>query len=204
MHINIKIKKNLCEFFLILVAFCVFFFPSAAGIETLTYCDSQKISTEGGNHTLPLFDPNLGDLIGVKMTANLDVLQNFSLENDLQEAQTMSAESNVGLIIAAPDSSSISVNASSSINENLDPFDGQMDFSGASGRTIEEKRTTGSAEMDFENLAGFVASVQNETISLPVSISIGSSSTGNCVFGMTTLTQSELCVVYSYEPKAVA
>lgn len=206
MSININFKKKLCEFFLVLIAFCLLFLPSAAGIETLTYCDSQEISSEGwkGNHTLPLFDPNLGDLVVVKMTANLDALQNFSLENQLQEAQNLSAESDIGLFITAPNSSPISANASISISENLDAFDGQMDFSGPSGRTIEGKRATGSAEMQFENLDGFIASVQNETIDLPFSVSIGSSSAGNCVFGMTTLAKSELCVTYSYEPKAVA
>jgi hypothetical protein len=44
--------------------------------------------------------------------------------------QTIDAESEAVLRIRLPDESSISVNASSSVNEKLAAYDGKMDFQG--------------------------------------------------------------------------
>jgi hypothetical protein len=105
---------------------------SAGEVETATYCDTLSISGHSleDNHILPLFDPGPDSLIRVDLTLDLEVQQNFSLENQVPKDQTIDAESEAVLRIRLPDESSISVNASSSVNEKLAAYDGKMDFQG--------------------------------------------------------------------------
>lgn len=175
---------------------------SAGGVETIEYCDTLTISDlgSGDNHTIPLFDPGLGNLVRVDLTADLEILQNFSIENEGNVSQTVDAESEGNLLIALPDETSISANASSSISEKLTAYDGETDFGGSSGKTIEGEKSRGSAEREYQELSDFVASFQNETVSLPVEISTGSSTSGNIVFSMSTVAESKVCVTYTYEP----
>jgi hypothetical protein len=56
---------------------------SAGEVETATHCDTLTISGHSleDNHILPLFDPGPDSLIRVDLTLDLEVQQNFSLEN---------------------------------------------------------------------------------------------------------------------------
>jgi hypothetical protein len=199
-HMN----KDISNLTLALITISLFLSSSAVAEETAKYCDTLNNSgpSLNYNHTLLLFDPGLGNLVRVDLTADLRVLQNYSLENEVQVGQNVSAESEVMLLITKPDSSSISVNASGSVSEVLAAYDGKTDFGGPSGRTIEGVTSNGSAEKQYLELSDFAASFQNETISLPAAISIRSSTTGSVVFGLSTIAESKVCVIYTYEPKA--
>jgi len=196
---------NLFNFILIIAAFAMLISPSAAEVKTLTYCDTLPVKSTGwaDNHTLPLFDPTLGDLVGVDLVIRLDVLQDFRFENKGTLGQTVAVESDVDLLITTPNSSSISVTASSSISENLAGFDGVVDYSGASGRSLEGVTSNSSKTLEYPYLSDFIASAPGENVSLPASTSVRSSSLapGNCIFEMATFTGSKLCVTYTYEPE---
>jgi hypothetical protein len=137
----------------------------------------------------------------VDLTLDLEVQQNFSFENEEPKDQTIDAESGAVVQIALPDKSSISANASSSVSEKLAAYDGEMDFSGQSGRTIKGVESKGSAGKQYPEPSDFVASFQNETISLPAAISFSSNAPGSIVFSKSTDAESKICVTYTYEPR---
>ena len=195
-------NKNMDNLLLVLIAFSSFLSLSAGEVETATYCDTLTFGSPNwnDNHTLPLFDPSLGNLVGVDMAVDLSVFQNFSLENEVQEGQLVGADSEAGFLITMPNSSTISVNASSSVSEELAAYDGDTDFSGPSGRKIEGVESKGSAEERYLELSDFIASFQNETVSLPAAVSIRSGTSANSVFSLSTIAESKVCVTYTYEP----
>lgn len=186
-----------------IVVFGSFLSASAVGIETETHCDTLTFngSSMQGNYSLPLFDPDQGNLVGVSVATDLGVEQNFSLENNQPESQELSIESESKLTISMPDSSSISVNASISESLELAAYDGEIDFAGLSGKTIAGVKSTGSAQKEYSDPSDFISSFQNQTVSLPATISVRSETSGNIAFSMSTIVQSKICVTYTYEPK---
>lgn len=208
-----KISRNLSrramiryrsEVVLATIVFSSLLSLSVGGVETATHCDtlSFNASSPEGNLTLTLFDPSLGELVGVDLAVNLNVVQSFMLENEEPEESNVSVDSEYHLSITMPDTSSLSVNASGSISEELAGYDGEMDFRGQSGKTIEGMESKGSDKMKYTKLSDFVASSQNETVSLPATISTKSSVSGSASISRSTKAESELCVIYTYEPKA--
>ncbi len=196
-------RRNKSKQMLAVAILITLFSISAGGIETIEHCDTMTVSGHslGDNHTIPLFDPALGNLFQVDMTLDLEVEQNYSLENTEPAGQTADARSESILQVTLPDESTVSVNASSSVSEELAPYDGQTDFEGSSGKTIEGVESRGSKDMQKLRISDFVASVQNETISLPGRISIRSETSGNIAFSLSTVAESNICVTYTYEPK---
>lgn len=199
---NKNTNRNMPNLLLTVIAYCSFLSLLAGGVETATYCDALTFSGSSleDNHTLPFFDPGLGNLVGVNLATDLGVLQNFSIENEQPDGKTIGAESEAMLEITIPDGSSIVVNTSSSISEELAAYDGETDFEGPSGKAIEGVESKGSAEREYLELSDFVASFQNETVSLPVAVSIASASRGNIVLSLSTVAKSTICVTYTYEP----
>jgi hypothetical protein len=195
-------NRNIPNLLLAVIAFGSLLSLSAGGVETMEYCDTLTISDLGSeyNHTLPLFDPGLGNLVRVDLIADLEILQNFSLENEGNVSRTANVESESVLLITLPDETLISANASSSISEKLAAYDGETDFGGSSGKMIEGVESRGSAEEQYLKPSDFVASFQNETVSLPAEISTSSSTSGNIVFSLSTVAESKVCVTYTYEP----
>ena len=123
------------------------------------------------------------------------------LENEELESQNVDAISESTLLMATPATGSVSVNASSTQRSaKLDAYDGETDFSGPSGRTIEGVACKSSAEDQHLSPSEFVASFQNETLSLPASLSIRSETFGNIVFSFSTIAESKMRVTYRYEP----
>lgn len=175
---------------------------SVEGTETAEYCDTLSLnsSTQEGNYTLPLFDPSLGNLVDVDLAVDLEVKQDFSMENERSNSQTIDAESEAVLNVTLPDSSSISVNASSSVSEKLEAYDGTADFEGPSGKTIKGVASRGSFEQKYAEPSDFVAATQNETISLPAVLEVSSSARGNIALNIATVAESKICVIYTYEP----
>lgn len=174
---------------------------SAGEVETATYCDTLAFNNTGllENHTIPLFDPGLGNLVGVDLAVDLGVVQTYRLENEEKEVHQVGAESESILLITMPDGSSISANASSTVSEELAAYDGNTDYEGASGKMVDVS-SKGTAKKQYQELSDFVASFQNETISLPADISFTSSTSGSLVFRLSTIAESKICVTYTYEP----
>jgi hypothetical protein len=195
--------KKRCKLLLAVSALGSFLSLSAGGVETATYCDTLTISGHGleDNNPLPLFDPGLGSLVRVDLTLDLEIKENFSFENREPNSQDVDAESGAVLNITLPDKSSISANASSSVSEKLAAYDGKMDFSGQSGRTVEGVESKGSVSEQYPEPSDFVASFQNETISLPAEISFRAGSSESVVFSKSADTESKICVTYTYEPR---
>lgn len=180
--------------------------PSEAEVNTITFCDSLPVK-EGGwsdRHTLPLFDPGMGELLRVDLSVDLVVTQDFQFENKGPAGATVEVDSVFELSITMPDSSNITAAAASSISEDLAGFDGEVDFSGPSGRTIDGLASTGSVAEEYLELADFVASVPDETITLPATAFVDSKTqlSGNTFFGVSTLAGSEVCITYTYDAGA--
>lgn len=92
-------------------------------------------------------------------------------------------------------------NGSSSASAKLAAYYGKADFGGQSGSTIEQLKSNCSAEEQYLKITDFVASFQNETVSLPAAMSIRSRTSGNIVFDLSTIADSKVCVTYTYEPR---
>lgn len=194
------------NFALFLIALSLVFPSSAAEVETITYCDvlPAKSTNWDDNHTLPLFDPSLGELISVDLTANLDLIQNFRFENMGPATQMFGSNSSVELLITTPDSDNISVTANASMTEVLPGFDGDKDFSGPSGRTIEGLTVSNTTVQEYTDPSDFIATVPGETVCLAASARVEGESRvpGNSAFMDTAFAGSEVCVTYAYEPIA--
>jgi hypothetical protein len=197
---------NLFNFILIIAAFAMIISPSAAEVKTVTYCDAlpMRAGSWSDNHTLPLFDPTMGELLRVDLAVDLEAQQDFQFENEGSGDAIVVVDSDFELSITMPDSSLVAAAASRSISEDLAAFDGEVDFSGPSGRTIEGLESTGSVEQEYLRLADFIASAPGETISLPATVQVRSRTQlpGNCAFSMATLSGSGFCVTYVYDPEA--
>lgn len=92
---------NVYKFLLLVLALAVTPDPSAAEVQNVTYCDPQVADGPSWevDHTLPLFDPSLGDLIGVNLTANLELFQNYSAENLGVAPQNVDLNYSVELVV---------------------------------------------------------------------------------------------------------
>ncbi len=180
--------------------------PSVAEVDTITFCDSLP-AKEGGwsdRHILPLFDPTMGELLRVDLSVDLVVTQDFQFENEGPAGATVDVDSVFELSITMPDSSNITAAASSSISEDLAGFDGEVDFSGPSGRTIKGLASTGSVAEEYLELAAFVATIPDETINLPARALANSKTqlSGNTVSRISSLVGSKVCVTYTYDADA--
>lgn len=195
---------NVYKFLLLVLALAVTPDPSAAEVQNVTYCDPQVADGPSWevDHTLPLFDPSLGDLIGVNLTANLELFQNYSAENLGVAPQNVDLNYSVELVVTTPGTGLISVAASVLIREELAGFDGKQDYSGPSGMTIAYV-TNSSKTQEYVSPSGFVATVPGETIVLSASVSHiggGMSVPGNFISMAKEAVLSEVCVTYTYEP----
>ncbi len=180
--------------------------PSAAEVKAVTYCDAlpMRAGSWSDNHTLPLFDPTMGELLRVDLAVDLEAQQDFQFENEGSGDATVVVDSDFELSITMPDSSLVAAAASRSISEDLAAFDGEVDFLGPSGRTIEGLESTGSVEQEYLRLADFIASAPGETISLPARALANSKTqlSGNTVSSISTLVGSKVCVTYTYDADA--
>ncbi len=191
---------------MLLIALCLTIPPSTAEVENVTYCSSLLFNSSGawtGNHSLPLFDPSLGDLVGVNVTVDFELVRNFSFENLGSAPQDVDFNSSFELLVTTPDSDVISVIASVLVSEELAGFDGEEDYSGPSGRTIEGVLSESSKTRYYDDPADFIAAVPGRVISLPTSVSGlgGTTLPCNFVYLRDGSARSEVCVTYTYESK---
>lgn len=196
-----SMNPNAYKFLWITIALSLVLSPSAGEVKTETFCQKLAFNASSweGNHTLPLFDPSQGNLIRIDLAAGFDVQQDFSFENQASSSREVAAESEVILSITTPNGSSISVNASNSAIEELAGFDGKMDFSGQSGRTVKALASSDALEGQYTEVSDFIASLPNETVSLPALLSVKSTASANVVLGLSTIAESEICVKYTFE-----
>jgi len=173
----------------------------------VTYCDNLPARMTGwdDNHTLTLFDPTLGYLVGVNLTVDLELVQNFSLENKGQALRNFEADSIAELLITMPNSVSISVKTVGSMSEEAAGFDGVLDYSGPSGKTIEGMTNMSSITLEYANISDFMAQVPGEIISLPASLNLDGETRvpGNSVFIAEAFAGSKICITYTYESKSI-
>lgn len=196
------IFKCVSNLLLGIIAMNLFLSLSAGEVETATHCDVLILNNTSytDNHTIPLFDPGLGDLVGVDLAVDLGVQQSFRFENEENDSQDVGAKSESVLQITMPNGDLISVNASNSAGEKLAAYDGETDYEGTSGKTIDSLGGKGTAKEQYSKPSDFVASYQNETISLPAKMTMKSSTSGSLSFRLSTVAESKFCVTYTYEP----
>ncbi len=196
---------SIYKFILLLIASSLAISPSLAEVENVTYCDALNIegSDWTGNHTLQLFDPIQGELLGVTLTVGVELVQNFSCENTGSAPQTVDSNTTVELLVETPRFGPVSVGATVLIEEELAGFDGEEDYSGPSGRTLDGLTNRSSVTLEYADPSDFIAAVQGETISLPASATyIGSGTVpGNSITMATGSAESRVCVTYTYEPR---
>ena len=194
------------NFILLLLTFTLTVSPSLAEVENVTYCDALLINGPewAANHTLQLFDPSQGELRGVDLTVGLELVQNFSCENMGPAPQTVDLNTTVELLVETPNFGPVTVAATVLIEEELAGFDGEEDYSGPSGRTMEGLTNSSSVTLGYTDPSDFIATVPGETISLPASATYlggGTPVPGNFISAATGSSRSIVCVTYTYEPK---
>ncbi len=196
---------SIYRFILLLIASSLTISPSLAEVENVTYCDALNIEGPdwAGNHTLQLFDPNQGELLGVTITVGVELVQNFSCENTGSAPQTVESKTIVELLVETPSFGPVSVGTIVLIEEELAAFDGEEDFSGPSGRTLEGLTNSSSVTLEYTDPSDFVAALPGEMILLSASATYigGGTVPGNSISAMTGSAESRICVTYTYEPR---
>ncbi len=148
--------------------------PAIAGTETLLFQQTVPMqSTDWSNPlTFPKFDPALGILTDVIFTLDVVVQGSASFENLGPNTVNVTGQYAADVILRHPDTSFLArVQFNTLISEQLAPFDGALDFAGASGRSLTNLGGSGFqiADLFSAEFPPFVGPSGNPgTITLPL------------------------------------
>ncbi|MEM7515811.1 MAG: choice-of-anchor E domain-containing protein [Planctomycetota bacterium] len=184
---------------------------AAPGTETLLFEQTVPLAATDWDEpvTFPRFDPNLGTLTDVLVTLDVVVNGSLLLENLGPAQESITGSYNADVILRNPDTSQLArVDFDTLIQETLAPFDGSVDFGGASGRTL---MNLGGSDFDIVDLVTqqfgpFVGPAGNAgTVTLPFT---ATAFTTVSVFpNMTKSFGSEASAIvrleYEYQPPAL-
>jgi len=182
------------------------FFSVAAQAGQRCHETSQPQTPTNWNHAfvLPKHSPELGPLESVTVT--LRSMTNFGLALENLDAAPGTAFFQLGCVVSArrPGASVIvSTTSNQSVQADLAPFDGTIDFDGPSGETFTNLHQTRESSIVLQSLADlalFTAMSNGETISLGVDAQSSASGggPGNIVVSFSTSARFELMVCYGY------
>jgi hypothetical protein len=194
---NIKIILFLVSFLVSIIC---------AGAETVVFCDSVPLQNGNWakNFTVPKFDPNVGTLKSVDITADLNLSQQVQFENAGNGNSSINSTVDSVLRLSLPGSEEMKANASLNFSRELAAFDGTDDFLGPSGINLTESSTSGAVTCSLQDVSGFVAETPEELLliegvvkSTPITDLSGSSSSV-----VRTMAGASVCVSYRYDAGA--
>lgn len=174
----------------------------------MVYCDAKPFSATElkTGLSLPKFDPALGTLQTVKVTANAATRQFMAVENFAVQAQMIKMGSSVDGSLTLPNASTLDTQFSySSGYKSLTAADGILDYKGSSAFTFSEwQYAVNSNSVNYTPLMDFIAATSGDVLVLPYETLSGLSMTGgggNNMFFQRTKAAVGVCVTYVYLPQ---
>ncbi|MFN8489132.1 MAG: SdrD B-like domain-containing protein [Caldilineaceae bacterium] len=172
-----------------------------------TLCDALPWGVTEIDHTfiLPKFNPALGTLTGVNISAYAGLQQWIGYENFAINAQSGRVTSNSDGALTLPDNNTLNVSVGLNTGlHSLAAYDGINDFTGASAYAMSDwQYAFNASSTNYTPLADFVAASPGQTVSLPYATLSGVAvigGGGNMISEQKTDGLGGVCVNYSYTP----
>ena len=169
----------------------------------MVFCDSVPLKDVdwAENFTIPKFDSNLGTLKAVDIELEVNLTQRLQMENTGRGNFSINSTTESVLTLLMPQGEKINANASLAISKVLGPYDGAVDFSGASGINSTESSSSGVLTYSIENKSGFVAGFSGENMVLKgvMECMQNTSTSGSASTEVWTRAGASACVSYQYE-----
>lgn len=176
-----------------------------ASAETVSYCDSipLKVTDWNSSVTLPKFDPEMGTLTGVDLKSVSNLSLGIRVESKNRKPANYSVSIFGGFVVVLPNSDSITINVNHSSGGRLSGYDGNMDYSGASGYNSSEVFAGEPVFKSYPSIDDFIAVSSGESITLPVNVSINSMTKvpGNSNSDISLMAGVQVCISYNYKAK---
>ncbi len=173
---------------------------------TLTYessVDLEKTNFEK-QITLPKFNRSLGELESVLFELSGKVKGSVDLENRDAQAAVVTGDLAAEISLKKPDNSLLLVTLpTASVEQNLNAYDGKLDFGGTSGVTLTNISNTKNESTFFTNDDDLTPFIGNRNFDLFLE-AIGTSTAtgaGNLLAGFETYAGATVSVTYTYAKK---
>lgn len=173
---------------------------------TLTYessVDLEKTNFEK-QITLPKFDRSLGELESVLFELSGKVKGSVDLENRDAQAAVVTGDLAAEISLKKPDNSLLLVTLpTASVEQNLNAYDGKLDFGGTSGVTLTNISNTKNESTFFTNeddLTPFIGD-RNFDLFLEAMGTSTATGAGNLLAGFETYAGATVSVTYAYAKK---
>lgn len=190
-------KALILGYFLTIVA--------CARTENVAYCNSVPMQYEDGSHnlTLPKFDSSLGILKFVDIGQEVNLSLQVQMENTGPRNFSINSSIESVLTLHLPDAQEIKANASMAILRDLEPFDGDEDFSDPYVINLTESSSGSSEAYYSQDMSGFVAGRPGEKLLLQGALESkpGMNITGSASSQLRTNIDSSVCVSYGYNAR---
>lgn len=178
---------------------------SSLAVKTVTYTSNllpETVGTWERDHTLPYFDPDLGNLISVDFTASLNATVSGAAENKATTSGVtgayISCDADMYVDMINGDRLSLQVNLATDPT-NLDPYDGIVDFQGPSAFSDSDAdSTSGSIYYNDARKDAYVGkgTFNLKTYATAESMVLGG---GNWATLIDTYSWSNASITYTYE-----
>jgi hypothetical protein len=176
-----------------------------ASAETVSYCGSipMQVTDWNSSVTLPKFNPEIGTLTGVDLKGVSNLSLGITMENKNQKPANYSVSILGGFMIVLPNSDNISINVNHSYEGELSGYDGNMDYSGASGHNSNEVIAGEPVLRSYPSVDDFIAVSSGESITLPVNVTMYSLTDvpGNSNSDISLMAGVQVCISYTYKAK---
>lgn len=151
------------------------------------------------NLTLAKFNPALGTLIGVEVTASTSIVQDLAIENLDTNPATVQGLGTGSIVATMPTAPNLTSSANTSIPATaVTAFDGTLDFAGTSAVSLVGQTANGSAlRSPYLPLSDFNGP---GSVTIPVFGNglFSASGSGNLATQVNTQVSAEVCVTYYY------
>ena len=189
---------------------CAIFGASSAQAQILQLSDSADIPVMTTNwsetRALDQFDPALGDLLSVRLTADANISGSAMFENQDAQPAVVTLNYSSQITVARSDNMNLLLTANPTFStiSNLAASDGVLDFAGPSGETFPNLAASDSVDLTFnapfsaDEMALFIG---NGTFGIDV-VAMGTSQAtgaGNLTVQINTDAAATITVVYEYE-----
>ena len=201
MHLSISKAKVMATAFAAILA------PiNVVQASTLKYESSVELERTNFEKqiNLPKFDSSLGDLESVLLELRGDVQGSVDLENRDAQAALVTGNLEAKISLKKPDNSLLLVTLpTASVEQNLNPYDGVLDFDGTSGVRLTEISNTQTESLSFTTEDDLTPFIGDGDFNLFLEAIGNSKATGagNLLAGFETFAGATVSVAYTYAKK---
>ncbi|HXQ21286.1 MAG TPA: choice-of-anchor E domain-containing protein, partial [Candidatus Acidoferrales bacterium] len=183
-------------------AMVVVFVPAVAGAQTATQTVCATIDQTATNWsssvTLTQFDPSLGVLTEVDLTATGTIVQTIKMESKDAAPTTVTGTGTATITVTPPTAPNLVASPTNVVTHNFTAFDGTVDFGGTSGSTDAGVTTSSTATLSPYTPISDFNGPGSLTMPVTASATFQASGAGNLVTQVTTTAGVNVCATYTY------